>query len=193
MAETRGKHARRAAVIDSYKKGMSIEEMEKKYRISSNTIKTYLRDEKVRIAEKGKVIQQSRLQKRNEAILEDMNSGMSTQEAAEKEGISQSTIQRVLRAYRTAEVSPEILYSEIGMTADRKKTIKRWADRQAGRTINTPDGQMIVTAVYPHIVECLKRVPKRYIKATYTHGEVYYMNRKEETTYAYEDDQRAVY
>lgn len=192
MAETRGKHARRAAVIDSYKKGMSIEEMEKKYCISSNTIKTYLRDEKVRI-EEAKVIQQSRLKKRNEAILEDVNSGMSTQEAAEKEGISQSTIQRVLRAYRTAEADPEILYSEIGMTGDRKKTIKRWADRQAGRTINTPDGQMIVTAVYPHIVECLKRTPKRYIKATYTHGEVYYMNRKEETTYAYEDDQRAVY
>ena len=118
---------------------------------------------------------------------------MSTQEAAEKEGTSQSTIWSVLRAYRTAEVPPEILYSEIGMTGDRKGTIKRWADRQAGRTINTPDGQMIVTAVYPHIVECLKRTPKRCIKATYTHGEVYYMNRKEETTHAYEDDQRAVH
>lgn len=178
MGSTKAKLIRKAAVIDGHRQGLTIKELEKKYGIGSATIKTYLREERINTAERKQTEQQKRIAARAEAIKEDAESGLTARETADKEGTSYSTVLDTLRAYRTSQVSPEILYSEIGMVGVRKRTIRRWAEKQAGRTINTPDGQMLVTAVYPYTLECLRRTGKREFKTSYTHGEVFYINER---------------
>lgn len=175
MGSTKAKLIRKAAVIDGHRQGMTIKELEKKYGIGSATIKTYLREERIKAAQTE---QQKRIATRAEAIKADAENGLTAKETADKEGTSYSTVLDTLRAYRTSQVSPEILLSEIGMVGARKRTIRRWAEKQAGRTINTPDGQMLVTAVYPYTLECLRRTGKREFKTSYTHGEVFYINER---------------
>lgn len=179
MAESSEKLRRRAAVINGYKQGMTIKDLENKYGISAATIKTYLRDEKIRSAEATVMIQQDRLAERNEAIREDIESGPSAYETAEKEGTSCSTVWNTLRAYRTSVISPQILLSEIDMRGRRKGTIRRWAEKQIGSTLKTPEGDMLITAVYPFIFECFRHTPKRDIKTTYTHAQLYYINQED--------------
>lgn len=182
MTESSAKLRRRAAVINGYKQGMTIKDLEKKYGISAATIKTYLRNERTRAAQEE---QETVLAERNKAIRKDMESGLSVQETAEKEGVSCHIVYDTLRAYRTSVVSPEILFSEIGMIGRRKGTVKRWAEKQIGNTVRTPQGEMLVTAVYPHFFECCRKTGNHYIQATYTHGELYYINQiNQEVTYA---------
>lgn len=145
MAESHAKLRRRAAVTDAYRAGMAIPDIEKKYGITAATIQVYLREEKIRTAEK-----------KEESIIGDL-----------------------FRAYRTSVVNPDILLSEIDMRGDRKGTIRRWAKKQIGSTLKTPEGDMIITAAYPYIFECLKNTQKRVIKTTYTHAQLYYMNQED--------------
>lgn len=178
---TEAKLIRRNAVIDAHRSGMTIKEIEKKYGITQATIKTYLRDERVRLAEVKKQEQAKRIAERTEAIKEDIKTGLTPKESAEKENTSHSTVLNTLRAYRTSEVPQDILYRDLTMPAARKGTIRDWMEKQAGSTLNTPDGQALVTAVYPYIVECLRRTAKGYVKVSYTHAELYYMNRRTNT------------
>ena len=51
-------------------------------------------------------------------------------------------------------------------------------------TINSK-GELLVTAVYPHFFECCRKTGNHYIQATYTHGELYYINQiNQEVTHA---------
>lgn len=183
MAESQAKSRRRAAIAKANREGMTVKEIAEKYGMTESTVKVYLRNERVRAAqeEQGTV-----LAERNKAIRKDMESGLSVQETAEKEGVSCHIVYDTLRAYRTSVVSPEILLSEIDMIGRRKGTIKRWAEKQIGNTVRTPQGEMLVTAVYPHFVECCRKTGNHYIQTTYTHGQLYYINQinQEEGTYA---------
>lgn len=38
---------------------------------------------------------------------------------------------------------------------------------------------MIVLQTHPHIIECARKCKNEFIVTTYTHGEVFYLNRKE--------------
>ena len=175
---TQRKAARKAAVIESHKNGMTIKEIAHKYGISVSTIKGYLREERIRKEEERITKQKARIAERTEAIIEDTKDGLSAMEVAKKEDTSYSTVLNTLKAYRTSQVSPDILYKELTMIAERKGAIREWMKKQVGSTVNTPDGQMFVTAVYPYIVECLEYGSRRKARRTYTHGEIYYTNRR---------------
>ena len=177
--ETEVKKRRKAIIVEAFNSGRTPEELEKEYGISAATIKTYIRDARVRAATKEASSWQEGFKKRNEEIVNDYESGMKTGELADKYAVSTRTIHRTLRAYKTSLIDPEILLSELDMEGERKSTIRRWAKKQTGKILKTPEGDMLITANYNHIFECLKQNARNGFRTTYTHAELYYMNAKE--------------
>ena len=187
-------------VVAEYNAGTTIKELSKKYGLTTATIRNYIRDDKERrknkkAAEK-KVAEQKKMkavrdkerrntlearsalaEKRKEKVRADVKSGMSMREAAKKEGLSYGTVTDYIRG----EKLPNIVetYRDLFCVAVEESTMRQWAKNQIGRYIRTPDGEMIVLQTYPHIIECARKCKKEIIVTTYTHSEVFYLNRKE--------------
>lgn len=187
-------------VVSEYNAGTTIKELSKKYGLTTATIRNYIRDDKERrknkkAAEK-KAAEQKKMkavrdkerrntlearsalaEKRKEKVRADVKSGMSMREAAEKEGLSYGTVTDYIRG----EKLPNIVetYRDLFCVAVEESTMRQWAKNQIGRYIRTPDGEMIVLQTYPHIIECARKCKKEIIVTTYTHSEVFYLNRKE--------------
>lgn len=187
-------------VVSEYNAGTTIKELSKKYGLTTATIRNYIRDDKERrknkkAAEK-KAAEQKKMkavrdkerrntlearsalaEKRKEKVRADVKSGMSMREAAKKEGLSYGTVTDYIRG----EKLPNIVetYRDLFCVAVEESTMRQWAKNQIGRYIRTPDGEMIVLQTYPHIIECARKCKKEIIVTTYTHSEVFYLNRKE--------------
>lgn len=183
-------------VVSEYNAGTTIKELSKKYGLTTATIRNYIRDDKERHKDK-KAAEQKKIkavrdkerrntlearsalaEKRKEKVRADVKSGMSMREAAEKEGLSYGTVTDYIRGDKLPNIVET--YRDLFCVAVEKSTMRQWAKKQIGRYIRTPDGEMIVLQTYPHIIECARKCKKGFIVTTYTHGEVFYLNRKEE-------------
>lgn len=177
--ETEVKKRRKEIIVAAFNSGRTPEELEKEYGISAATIKTYIRDARVRAATEEASSCLEEFKKRNEEIVNGYESGMKVGELADKYAVSTRTIHRTLRAYKTSLIDPEILLSEMDMEGERKSTIRRWAKKQTGKILKTPEGEMLITANHNYIFECFKQNARNGFRTTYTHAELYYMNAKE--------------
>lgn len=183
-------------VVSEYNAGTTIKELSKKYGLTTATIRNYIRDDKERHKDK-KAAEQKEMkavrdkerrntlearsalaEKRKEKVRANVKSGMSMREAAEKEGLSYSTVTDYLRGDKLPNIVET--YRDLFCVAVKESTMRQWAKKQIGRYIRTPDGEMILLQTYPHIIECGRQCKKGFIVTTYTHGEVFYLNRKEE-------------
>lgn len=183
-------------VVSEYNAGTTIKELSKKYGLTTATIRNYIRDDKERHKDK-KAAEQKKMkavrdkerrntlearsalaEKRKEKVRANVKSGMSMREAAEKEGLSYSTVTDYIRGDKLPNIVET--YRDLFCVAVKESTMRQWAKKQIGRYIRTPDGEMIVLQIYPHIIECGRQCKKGFIVNTYTHGEVFYLNRKEE-------------
>lgn len=183
-------------VVSEYNAGTTIKELSKKYGLTTATIRNYIRDDKERHKDK-KAAEQKKMkavrdkerrntlearsalaEKRKEKVRANVKSGMSMREAAEKEGLSYSTVTDYIRGDKLPNIVET--YRDLFCVAVKESTMRQWAKKQIGRYIRTPDGEMIVLQTYPHIIECARKCKKGFIVTTYTHGEVFYLNRKEE-------------
>lgn len=183
-------------VVSEYNAGTTIKELSKKYGLTTATIRNYIRDDKERHKDK-KAAEQKKMkavrdkerrntlearsalaEKRKEKVRANVKSGMSMREAAEKEGLSYSTVTDYIRGDKLPNIVET--YRDLFCVAVKESTMRQWAKKQIGRYIRTPDGEMIVLQTYPHIIECGRKCKKGFIVTTYTHGEVFYLNRKEE-------------
>ena len=184
-------------VVSDHNNGVTVKQLAKKYEVTTTTIRNYIKEDKERKENKEAVKKKALDQKqkkeerdqerrspieartaraiqRKEKIKADVEAGMSRQEAAEKEGLSYATVTDYIRGDKLPEAVET--YRDMICTAVKKETIREWAKRQPGSTIDTPGGKMIVLEAYPNILECAKRCKRGFIVTTYTLGEVYYMN-----------------
>ena len=187
-------------VVSEYNAGTTIKELSKKYGLTTATIRNYIRDDKERRKDKKaaakKAAEQKKMkavrdkerrntlearsalaEKRKEKVRADVKSGMSMREAAEKEGLSYGTVTDYIRGDKLPNAVET--YRDLFCVAVEERRMRQWAKNQIGRYIRTPDGEMIVLQTYPHIIECARKCKKEFIVTTYTHSEVFYLNRKE--------------
>lgn len=169
---TKAKLIRKNAVLSEYKAGKGLREIAKKYDLSLKTVQEYLRD--YRMDEYEQKAQKRK--ERTESIIEDHNAGTTREEIAEEHNVSIQTVNDTIRQSIAEEAPEDILYKQLTCPAQRKRTIQRWAKKQPGSSIRTPEGKMTVLNAYPHILECAKQYKNGYIVTTFTLGEVYYMN-----------------
>ena len=185
------------AVASDHNAGMTIQELAKKYELTTVTIRKYIHEAEERKtnsaavaqkAEKQKQIKAERdnerrntmkvrsdlAEKRKKKVLADIEDGLSTREVAEKEGLSYCTVTDYIRGEKIPEGA--LTYKETIRTGQRERVLRKWAQKKVGNTIKTPDGKMTIHRVYPHIVECAKQYTKGFIVTTFTLAEVYYIN-----------------
>ena len=174
---------RARAVTSEHEQGMTIKAIAQKYKITERTVRNYLDEGKKLTAEKkaernrerrASIEERQALSNtRKEKVKEDIKAGMTMQEAAAKEGLNYGTVTSYIRG---ENIPTDITYKETIRTGTYKKDLLEWAKRKSGGTIKTPEGEMTMLRIYPHIVECAKQYAKGYIITTFTLAEVYYMN-----------------
>ena len=191
------KEIKARTVVMQHDMGATIAELAKMHGLSKATIRNYIREDKERKADKVAAERKEAEKKKNKELRDkerrasmeerialaderkkrvkaDIEAGMSYQEAADKEGISSSRVADFVRGDRIPDAL--LTYKDTLCIAVQKRELTEWAKKQLMSSIKTPEGKMIVTGVYPHILECAKRRKDNYIITTFTLGEVYYLN-----------------
>lgn len=183
------------AVVRDHNNGMRIKEIAKKYDLSTETIRQYIKaakNENPEMAaaqeEKQKEIKAQRdkerhqslkarselSEKRKEKVKAYVDRGMSRHEAAEKAGLSYVTVTDYIRSDKIPIGA--LTYKDTLRIGQSIGTLRAWAEKKVGNIIQTPEGKMIMICAHPYIVECAKRCTKGFITTTFTLGEVYYAN-----------------
>lgn len=185
------------AIVSEHNNGATVKELAKKYDVTTQTVRNYLKEDresrqdpkviKQKAKEQQKKKQERDQERRNtleartalaedrkKKVRADVKSGMSMHEAAEKEGLSYCTVTDYIRGDRLPNTLTD--YEDAICSAHHKRELMKWAAKQPGSSIKTPDGRMVVLRAYPHILECAKQCCSGFIITTFTLGEVYYMN-----------------
>lgn len=169
---TQAKLIKKNAAICHYKEGKAIREIARELDITPKTVREYLRDYRMQEAKEAA----ERRRKRSASITKEVKDGGDRREIAQKYGVSRQTVNDTVR-HDITEGSPEdVLYKLYMCAACHKNVLRRWAKKQLGGSIQTPEGIMTVLNAYPNIIECAKRYGDRYLVTTFTLGEVYYIN-----------------
>lgn len=193
---------KKRVVVSEYRNGANIRDLAKKYDLSTTTIRNYInQDEEERQARKDNALRakgkeaeirakereakkaERNAERRNtlevraeiaesrrQRVKADIEAGISKEEIVEREGISRATINDYLRGDAIPEGAET--YKETICPAVRMRVIRKWADEQIARQINTPAGKMTVCAVYPNFM----RLTTGSDYQNFTLGELYYMN-----------------
>lgn len=193
---------KKRVVVSEYRNGVNIRDLAKKYDLSTTTIRNYInQDEEERQARKDNALRakgkeaeirakereakkaERNAERRNtlevraeiaesrrQRVKADIEAGISKEEIVEREGISRATINDYLRGDAIPEGAET--YKETICPAVRMRVIRKWADEQITRQINTPAGKMTVCAVYPNFM----RLTTGSDYQNFTLGELYYMN-----------------
>ena len=173
---TKAKLIRKAAVLSEHRAGRTIKEISRRYGIDAKTVRQYLHEDKMEKAGEKARIKAEEDRERAVEIAAWHKEGKTTQEIAGALNVSTDTVNLTLRNARAEDVDTEILYKPLTCQAARQSEIQKWAKKQAGKTLKTPDGKMTVAVVYPHILACIYNTSFGWRKATYTAAELYYMN-----------------
>lgn len=159
---------RQERVVRYYEEGESVQDIAERLGLTTDTINDYLREHKMAEAENAR-------EKLKQDILEDHANGMSAMTIAIKHNVSYPTVLDTIRQDK-AKIAPDLLYKQLTCSAVHKRYIREWAKTLPGKTIRTPEGNMIVTKAYPHFIECAKAMPNGIKVTTFLNGEVYYLN-----------------
>ena len=184
---------KKRAVISDHGNGDDIKTIARRYGITVQTVKNYLKEEKEKKenAKAAKAQEEEKAkrkkerdkerrttlkarsalsQERKDRVKAYVDTGMSPLDVAKKEGLAYGTITDYIRTGKMTGLMTS--YKDENCIAVRKNVINQWAREQIARQIRTPEGKMTVCEVYPHIM----RLIQGKIYYTYTNAQLYYMN-----------------
>ncbi len=171
-----GKHIKREnrkrAVINAHNEGLTLKQIAKKYKITVNTVRSYLREERIEAVEK----RSEQILKRTDEMVREREAGADPKEIAIIHRVSYSTVLDSLREYRTRGLMPGATYKEITCPAQTLRSMRKWAKDIVATEVNTPEGKMTVAKVNPYNVECIRKERYGIKRSCYTLGDIYYCN-----------------
>lgn len=174
MERKNGKGARMAAVINDYEDGLTVKEIAEKRSLATKTVKEYLRQHKYDTASEYHQKKMEETEARAEVMAQELADGMSIQEIADRHGIDHTSVTLALRFRKVEAMDHDALYKQVICSARTSRYIRQWAKDKAGRILRTPDGEMVVTQIYPHMMVCTNL--KQKVRTTYMNWQLYYMN-----------------
>ena len=157
---------RKAAVVNSHKAGMTINQIATKYGLTQDTVRSYLREERISRAEERHELKEQR----KAAVLSEHEAGTNPRDIAADQNISYQSVIDYIREGRMSDIA--LTYKETTCSAVSKYEIRKWSKDQVARQLHTPLGRMTVCEVYPHIMRFYQG--RKYY--TFTNGEIYYLN-----------------